>query len=184
AERRLHCLSFFRHCGPSSRRFPRFSRLYARTNGKNAIRPRDGPIRWLQRGRGIWAVERPKLRLASASVRGRSGEGLRESWNSCDQQGHPCAPREQVQSGALLMAIFKTGGIAAILTCAITLSLPLEYAKAQAVGPAVTTTLNPRGAWSSSASYVANDLVTLRNSSWRALRASKGKLPGQTLPST
>jgi hypothetical protein len=41
-----------------------------------------------------------------------------------------------------------------------------------------------RGAWSPSVNYVLDDLVTSRGSAWRAKRASKNKLPGQTLPTS
>jgi hypothetical protein len=49
---------------------------------------------------------------------------------------------------------------------------------------AATTALNPRGPWSAKTSYAIDDLVTARNSTWRARRPNKGKLPGQTSPST
>jgi hypothetical protein len=50
-------------------------------------------------------------------------------------------------------------------------------------GPAEAE-IRPRGAWLTSASYVLNDVVTFRGSAFRALRASQGKIPGSTSPST
>jgi hypothetical protein len=68
------------------------------------------------------------------------------------------------------------------------LELPfMPEAKAQAVSaaeliPALDVT--PQGAWSPAKSYVKDDLVTSRGSTWRAKRNSKGKVPGSTKPST
>ena len=48
--------------------------------------------------------------------------------------------------------------------------------------------MTSRGVWSAAVTYKLDDLVTSRGSAWRAKRASKNKLPGQTasspLPST
>ena len=44
--------------------------------------------------------------------------------------------------------------------------------------------LRPRGAWSPTKTYVVNDLVTTRGSTWRAKQVSQGKVPGSTSPST
>src|SRR5688572_7916592 len=44
--------------------------------------------------------------------------------------------------------------------------------------------VTPRGAWSLSVTYVLNDLVTSRGSTWRARRTNLNKVPGSTSPST
>jgi hypothetical protein len=44
--------------------------------------------------------------------------------------------------------------------------------------------LTPRGAWLPGATYVKDDLVSARGSTWRAERTSTDKVPGQTQPST
>lgn len=44
--------------------------------------------------------------------------------------------------------------------------------------------LVPRGEWNSATSYVLNNVVTSRGSTYRALRPSVGKVPGRTTPST
>jgi hypothetical protein len=44
--------------------------------------------------------------------------------------------------------------------------------------------LKARGVWSAATNYVTDDIVTSRGSTWRAKRASKGKIPGATSPST
>jgi len=76
----------------------------------------------------------------------------------------------------------------------ILLSLPLvgltmRGAHAEAVAAVAASELRavdltPRGEWKPNVDYVANDLVTLRSSAWRAKRANRGKVPGQTAPST
>jgi hypothetical protein len=71
---------------------------------------------------------------------------------------------------------------AAIATTLLWPSLASE-ATAQTMAD-TSAALTTRGAWSASVNYVLDDVVTSRGSSWRALRASKGKLPGQTSPST
>src|SRR4051812_25085970 len=88
------------------------------------------------------------------------------------------------------MRILKARGFAAALVaCAAFLSLPaMTLMSVQTASAASSTvrasTLTPRGTWSASINYVLNDLVASRGSSWRAKRASLGKLPGSTSPST
>jgi hypothetical protein len=76
--------------------------------------------------------------------------------------------------------------VAVTAAAAIFLSAPVAAAAQQRIEgtAAVTTTLTPRGPWSAATTYSVNDLVTARNSTWRATRASNGKVPGQTNPST
>lgn len=73
----------------------------------------------------------------------------------------------------------------------LAVALPLgSGAKAQEAVPAAnpsaaaTTTLTPRGEWSASTVYHIDDLVISRGSTWRAIVANKGRVPGQTAPST
>src|SRR5260221_7020318 len=88
------------------------------------------------------------------------------------------------------MQIFKARGLAALAACAILLSVPLasgamaQAVSAASIAPMATTVVTPRGAWLANVTYVLNDLVTSRGSSWRARRSSLGKLPGSTAPST
>jgi hypothetical protein len=44
--------------------------------------------------------------------------------------------------------------------------------------------LTPRGEWDPETAYVVDDIVTSRGSTWRAKRANRNKVPGQTLPTT
>ena len=88
------------------------------------------------------------------------------------------------------MPMFIVRGLAAALvSSAVFLAFPLADATAQRRLAAVESApdalaVTARGAWSPTVNYVTDDLVTLRNSAWRAKRANRGKLPGQTLPST
>ena len=85
------------------------------------------------------------------------------------------------------MPIFKGRGLAVLVACAVLLSFPLGpgvMAQAVSTAPTAPLSVTPRGAWSPNVSYALNDLVTSRGSSWRARRASLGKLPGSTAPST
>jgi hypothetical protein len=62
--------------------------------------------------------------------------------------------------------------------CIVDLATPTGTAKALVArcGP---RGIDPRGAWSTATTYLADDVVTHDGSSWRALRTSKGSTPGR-----
>lgn len=62
--------------------------------------------------------------------------------------------------------------------CIVDLATPAGTAKALIArcGP---RGIDPRGAWSAAATYLADDVVTHDGTSWRALRTSKGSTPGR-----
>ncbi len=64
--------------------------------------------------------------------------------------------------------------------------VPASTARAEDVAaqPARPMDVAPKGAWSPTTSYVKDDLVTARGSTWRAKKTSQNKVPGQTKPST
>lgn len=85
------------------------------------------------------------------------------------------------------MLISRACGLAAISMMLLCPELaPETMAQAVPVGAneVIPFTVTARGAWSPTVSYVLDDLVTSRGSSWRARRASLNKVPGQTSPST
>ncbi|HVZ51542.1 MAG TPA: hypothetical protein VG986_06225, partial [Pseudolabrys sp.] len=92
------------------------------------------------------------------------------------------------------MSSITIRGLSAAAMACVALALPPLAVRVTAqtvytgngVSAAVTSavTLRPRGAWSASVTYLTNDLVTSRGSTWRAKRSSKGKVPGSTSPST
>lgn len=62
--------------------------------------------------------------------------------------------------------------------CIVDLATPTGTARALVArcGP---RGIDPRGAWSTATTYLADDVVTHDGSSWRALRTSKGSTPGR-----
>jgi hypothetical protein len=78
--------------------------------------------------------------------------------------------------------------VAAALTTLCLWPMLAPAAKAQEEPAAAEATaaldLTARGAWSPSAHYVKDDIVTSRGSAWRAKRANTNKVPGSTSPST
>jgi hypothetical protein len=78
------------------------------------------------------------------------------------------------------------GGLIAaigILIFSIASAYPIR-ATAQDMSAPSTEAFIAKGAWSPTATYRRDDIVTSRGSTWRARRLNKGKVPGQTRPST
>ncbi len=72
-----------------------------------------------------------------------------------------------------------------VLGCSITAPLHAEQA-AHAASPelAANPELAAKGVWNPSTNYLKDDIVIARGSTWIARRNNKGKVPGQTNPST
>jgi hypothetical protein len=76
---------------------------------------------------------------------------------------------------------------AALFLCSIVIGLadsPRAFAQTAPSIRATLPALTPRGAWSANVLYSADDLVIARGSTWRALLPNKGRVPGQTAPSS
>jgi hypothetical protein len=63
-------------------------------------------------------------------------------------------------------------------------SLAITFAPGHAQQSTLMEALTSKGVWSADVIYHRDDIVTARGSTWRAKRASKNKVPGQTQPST
>jgi len=61
---------------------------------------------------------------------------------------------------------------------------PAQAQHISSVAAAANTELAARGEWDATTIYVADDIVAARGSTWIAKRNNKGKVPGQTSPST
>jgi hypothetical protein len=99
--------------------------------------------------------------------------------------------KQEAEGAAMSNGTARYIGIAAV-GLAVLSALPAATsasagaAQGQSVQPPanITAALTPRGAWSASTTYHADDLVEARGSTWRARRTNVGKVPGQTNPST
>jgi len=61
---------------------------------------------------------------------------------------------------------------------------PVAMAQAVVANSVTPSALTERGAWSAATNYVLDDIVTAHGSSWRAIKSSRNKVPGQTNPSS
>lgn len=96
-------------------------------------------------------------------------------------------PAERNNWGDLMQLLNARALAVGLVACAMLLPAEAQAASATrdtAAAALAAAEVTPRGAWSPDVQYVKNDLVTLRNSTWRARRANIGQLPGSTSPST
>lgn len=63
--------------------------------------------------------------------------------------------------------------------CTVTLSTAAASSFTTLVARCASVGLDPRGPWKATIAYRADDLVTWEGSAWRALRTSKGSMPGR-----
>ena len=198
AQRRLHRLSFFRHSGPSSRVFPRFPASMRRPIPK-AMHPR-GDARldgiWSAAPQADPSSRR-RVSQPQDDHRARCDFGLSGCRNLASSvapvrgcPGKACENSKTAATGRRLEAGRVTGSIGGMSHGDLQNGRagsrrPLLRVNSVAPnrlgegpprprgGPAALTTLMPRGAWSPTVAYVADDLVTLRGSAWRAKRANQ-----------
>ena len=81
----------------------------------------------------------------------------------------------------------QSGGISGSTVAAVAIILALGYGSASSAlaQQAVNPELAARGAWSATATYAKDEIVTARGSAWISLKVgNKNQLPGQTTPST
>jgi hypothetical protein len=82
--------------------------------------------------------------------------------------------------------VIRTGLLTAVSALALTLAaVPAANAQQAPTLSAANPELAAKGTWDAGTTYVIDDLVTSRGSTWRSKRNSNlNKIPGQTQPST
>ncbi len=74
--------------------------------------------------------------------------------------------------------------VASIFVLSYGVIAPAQAQHISSVAAAANTELAASGEWDATTIYVADDIVAARGSTWIAKRNNKGKVPGQTQPST